>query len=85
MTHVPDCDKTPGRPGKMIAICGATVSIRKAVTMFASCPNCDSLNLGWLETLPVLFNSMEQVVRLMIDRWAFIKAHRALARKRWRR
>jgi hypothetical protein len=69
----------------MVAVCGAKVSIRKAVTAFPSCPHCDDLNLGCLEALREIFDSMDQVVRLMIDRSAFIKAQRALSRKRWRR
>jgi len=85
MTHCPDCDKYPERASKMVAICGATVSIRKAVTAFPTCPNCDDLNLGCLEALPAIFGNMEQTVRMMIDRHCFIRARRALARKRWRR
>jgi hypothetical protein len=69
----------------MIAICGATVSIRKAVTAFPTCPNCDDLNLGCLETLPALFGNFNQTVKMLIDRHCFIRARRAMARKRWRK
>lgn len=85
MTHVPDCDKAPKRTGKMFAVCGAEVSIRKAVTAFPTCPHCDDLNLGCLETLQELFGNMSHVVAMLIDRGCFIRAQKALSRKRWRK
>jgi hypothetical protein len=85
MTHVPDCDKHPRRATKMVALCGATVSIRKAKTSFPTCPVCADLDSTCMESMFELFQSMKQVIELILDRRAFIAARKALARRRWRR
>lgn len=85
MTHVPDCEKTPRRASKMIALCGAAVSIRKAVSVFPMCPRCEVLDLGRMGTLNEIFRTINRAVDLLLERSAFIKARKVMARKRWRR
>jgi hypothetical protein len=69
----------------MVALCGATVSIRKAKTSFPTCPVCADLDSTCTESMFELFQSMNQVVDLIMDRHAFIAARKAFARRRWRR
>jgi hypothetical protein len=79
MTHCPNIDVPPPRRGKMVTSCGKVVSIRKAVTIFPSCPACIT------PPLDVLWKDLDTSVRDLIDRSAFIRANRVLSRKRWRR
>ena len=83
MTHVPDCDKTPRR-GKMIALCGEEVSIRKAVTDFPSCPGCAPHCTEAADVL-ALIRTITEWSDLMLERWCFIRAQKALLRRRWRK